>query len=36
MDLEGARTITPPNVACEALDFAHNRIRKSFEGIAPP
>ena len=26
--------ITPPNVACEALDFAHNRIRKSFEGIA--
>ena len=26
--------ITPPNVACEALEFAHNRIRKSFEGIA--
>merc|ERR1739841_315498 len=26
--------ITPPNVACEALEFAHNRIRKSFESIA--
>ena len=23
--------ITPPNVACAALEFAHNRIRKSFE-----
>ena len=26
--------ITPPNVACDALEFAHNRIRKSFESIA--
>ena len=26
--------ITPPNVSCDALEFAHNRIRKSFESIA--